>query len=329
MGEALLTIYEKERFFQKTKKLLDPIQKTKFYNFKETSSKSNKNAPNKKIARFKEVQYFWGFRRSFFQKNYGIHTLPGFKRIDLIFDRYEDISIKFLETKLRSKNQIVKNIIIFNDCKAFLTNAHNKLQLVQFLCTNAPKYAQVKEDCEMYICGGFDDTTKCFKLQGSSICEVLELQSNHLEADSRMFAHIFHAVRIQSAHIIIISADTDVFVLAVYFWKYLANIGCLGLWFDGSHTKKCFLGCHLAAESLGENICNILPASHAVSGCDTTSRFGSKMQWLKAASEDFVQTALMPLGILDLNNEQFKQSRNLFCISLCKCTNNKCKNKNE
>lgn len=257
---------------------------------------------------------FGDFAEAFFKKIMEFFTLPGVKRIDVIFDRYYDISIKFLETKLRSKNQIIKNIIISNhstniptDCKAFLTNAHNKLQLVRFLCANAPKYAQVKEDCEMYICGGFDDPTKCFKLQGSSICEVLELQSNHLEADSRMFVHIFHGARIQSAHIIIISADTDVFVLAVYFWKYLANIGCLGLWFNGSHTKKCFLGCHLAAESLGENICNILPALHAVSGCDTTSRFGSKMQWLKAASEDFVQTALMPLGNLDLNHEQYKQ----------------------
>ncbi|CAG9558496.1 unnamed protein product [Danaus chrysippus] len=242
-------------------------------------------------------------------------TLPGVKRIDVIFDRYDDISIKFLETKLRGKDQITQNIIISNhstnipaDCKAFLTNTHNKLKLVRFLCANVPKYAQVKEDCELYICGGFDDPTKCFKLQGSLICEILELQSNHSEADSRMFVHIFHAVRIQSAHIIIISADADVFGLAVYFWKYLENIGCLGLWFDGSHTKKCFLGCHLAAKSLSENICNILPALHDVSGCDTTSRFGSKMQWLNAASEDFSQTALMPLGNLDLNDEQFKRS---------------------
>ncbi|KAK9876110.1 hypothetical protein WA026_011226, partial [Henosepilachna vigintioctopunctata] len=169
-----------------------------------------------------EVLTFGDFAEVFFKKIMEFYALPGVKRIDLIFDRYDDISIKFLETKLRIQNQIIKNIIISNDstkiptdCKAFPTNAHNKLQLVRFLCANAPKYAQVKEDCEMYICGGFDDTTKCFKLQGSSICEVLELQSNHLEADSRMFAHIFHAVRIQSAHIIIISADTDVFVLAV------------------------------------------------------------------------------------------------------------------
>lgn len=103
-----------------------------------------------------------------------------------------------------------------------------------------------------------------------------------------MFYHIFQAVWIQSAHVIILSADTDVFILAFYYWKKLEKICCLGLWFDGSSTKKYLLGYHLATESLGESICNILPALHAVSGCDATNRFGSKEQCLKSATEDFV-----------------------------------------
>lgn len=104
------------------------------------------------------------------------------KRIDLIFDRYDDISIKFLESSFRSKSQIIKNIIISShptkipaDCKAFFSSTQNKLQLVRYHCTNAPKYAQVKKDGELYICGGFDDRTKCFKLQGSLFCKVLGL----------------------------------------------------------------------------------------------------------------------------------------------------------
>lgn len=60
------------------------------------------------------------------------------------------------------------------------------LQLVRFLCTAALRYAQVNEDCELYICGGFEDPTKCFKLQGSTFFEVSDLNSNHLEADSRI-----------------------------------------------------------------------------------------------------------------------------------------------
>lgn len=84
-----------------------------------------------------------------------------------------------------------------------------------------------------------------------------------------MFSHIFHAVKIQSV-------DTDVFILGIYFWNKLARLGCLGLWFEGSYKNKYIRGCHLAAESLGENISRILPALHALTGCDSTSRLGSK-----------------------------------------------------
>lgn len=57
-GETLLTTYENERFFQKTKKLSDPIQKTKFYNFKDTPSKSIKNTSNKKLQDVTDITIF-------------------------------------------------------------------------------------------------------------------------------------------------------------------------------------------------------------------------------------------------------------------------------
>ena len=109
-----------------------------------------------------------------------------------------------------------------------------------------------------------DDPTKCFKLYDSLFFEVPDLNSNHLEADSRIFCHIFDAVKIQAAHIIIISADTDVFILGIYFWNKLTHFDCLGLWFDSSDKKKFISGCHLAAQSLGKNICHILPAIHSL-----------------------------------------------------------------
>ena len=68
---------------------------------------------------------------------------------------------------------------------------------------------------------------KCFKLHGTLFFEASEINSNHLEADSRIFCHIFHAVKIQTAHITIISADKDVFILEIYFWNKLICLGCL------------------------------------------------------------------------------------------------------
>lgn len=86
---------------------------------------------------------FGDFAEAFFKKIMQFFTLPGVKRIDVIFDRYDDISIKFLESSLRSKGQIIKNIIISRhstnipaECKAFFSSTQNKLQLVRFLCIN-------------------------------------------------------------------------------------------------------------------------------------------------------------------------------------------------
>ena len=53
--------------------------------------------------------------------------------------------------------------------------------------------------------------------------EVPELNSNILEADSRMFSHIFHAVNIQLLIQLIISADTDVLILGINFWNKLTT----------------------------------------------------------------------------------------------------------
>lgn len=266
----------------------------------------------------KNFSTFGDFAQAFFNRIQNLFSQPNVKRVDIVFDRYDDISIKYLESTLRSKGQMMKNFIISNEhtkipanCNNFFSSTENKLQLVRFLCTAAPRYAQVNEDCELYICGGFEDPTKCFKLQGSSFFEVPDLNSNHLEADSRMFGHIFHAVKIKLGHIIIICADTDVFILGIYFWNKLARLGCLGLWFDGSYKKKFISGCHLAAQSLGENICGILPALHALSGCDSTSRFGSKKNALNAASLDFVQEALKHLGNPYLSVEQLKELENI------------------
>ena len=121
-----------------------------------------------------------------------------------------------------------------------------------------------------------------------------------------MFCHIFHAVKQHSADVIILSADTDVFILGIYFWNNLELLGCLGLWFEGSYKKKYISGCHLAAQSLGEKISRVLPALHSLSGCDSTSRLGSKKNSLKAASLDFVQNALRTLLHFFINNSAFQ-----------------------
>ena len=69
-----------------------------------------------------------------------------------------------MESTLRSKGKKIKNCIISNDntkiqsnCNNLFSKIENKLQLVQFLYTTAPRYAKINEDCELYVCREFDD----------------------------------------------------------------------------------------------------------------------------------------------------------------------------
>lgn len=45
---------------------------------------------------------------------------------------------------------------------------------------------------------------------------------------------------ITSAHVFVLSDDTDVLILIIYYFKELAIIGLLTMWFDGSYKKKHF-----------------------------------------------------------------------------------------
>ena len=55
-------------------------------------------------------------------------------------------------------------------------------------------------------------------------------------------------------------------------------------------------------------LCRVLPALHSLTGCDSTSRLGSKKKnCLKAASFDFVQKALRHLGNPYLSVEQLSE----------------------
>lgn len=97
--------------------------------------------------------------------------------LDLYVTQYwngDDISIKFVESKLRSKAQNPTQVIITSPSTKVLQTATvfvstvNKLQLVKFLCKHASTYTTVNENSEIDICRGFDDTTKCFKFQDFS-----------------------------------------------------------------------------------------------------------------------------------------------------------------
>lgn len=268
------------------------------------------------LINLKNFSTFGDFAAAFYNNINGIFSYSSVIQVHVVFDRYDEISIKFLESQMRSQASTCAKVKILGpdtkiskDIKNFFALTENKLQLVKFLCTNFSSYVRVPKDKEFFISGGFTDPTQCFKFCDTKSTQVPELKSNHLEADTRLFAHTFHAMKkISNLNIVIQATDTDIFILGIHFWYSLKALSCKALWFNMVSKQSRILGCHTAAESLGIQICKILPSLHAITGCDTTSRLGSKKKALQFASSPLVQEAFMDIG----------ESSKIECINLQK-----------
>ncbi|KAJ8672324.1 hypothetical protein QAD02_003583 [Eretmocerus hayati] len=181
------------------------------------------------------------------------------------------------------------------DIKKLLLNLNNKFQQVKFLCYNAFKFVKWEARQQLIISGGFENVTKCYKIEGDRIFDVIDLQSNHLEADTRLSAHAFFDLK-PNSDIVIHSVDTDVFVLAIHFWPRFKAMGLSNLRFQSSNQKSRTLACHTSAEFLTPDVCEILPGLHSLTGCDTVSKVGTKKRGLDLLSHEEFRIALTPLG---------------------------------
>ena len=133
----------------------------------------------------------------------------------------------------------------------------------------------------MFLAGVFEnpEVVKRFSCDGLSNCT--DFYSTQEKADTRMILHSVYAdsnifSNDRKGRIIIKSSDTDVLVLCVHYFPKLENTE--EMWFQTGSVSNLkdgrrFLPVHDICSSLEPSICNLLPATHALTGCDTTSSF--------------------------------------------------------
>ena len=143
------------------------------------------------------------------------------------------------------------------------------------------------KDCKPVYLGGshLTDLTACMKLvQGNEGYERL-LKCDHEEADDRIMFHVNHAVTVDKfRRVIVASADTDVFICLVYHFIQWVHFGMKQLWVlcgNGSSTRA--IPVHDVVSGIDYSVAESLPAIHALSGCDSTSKIGTKKSALKTA----------------------------------------------
>ncbi|KAG1696934.1 Alpha-N-acetylgalactosaminidase [Nymphon striatum] len=195
-------------------------------------------------------------------------------RIDLIFDSYIDKSIKDSE---RGRRQTVAPI------ELNMINQETPLpvEMERSHCKNVQIVAS-------HVFG--EQTILCLSAHNNCSTEVPELCLDIEEADARIIPHVLHAVQHGMRRIVVLSSDTDVSILLIYYWATFLSNGLQELWVKagvGDSTR--FIPIHTLASRLGSALCHVLPAVHMLTGCDYTSKVGTKQAALNNHPETYLK----------------------------------------
>ena len=145
------------------------------------------------------------------------------ERIDVVFDTYRAISIKNAERIKRSSGSIkfksIKKDHPVKQWSNFLLVGENKTEMIDFLVNEWKDNKYFEGDAA----GPFYATSKshCYKLTNGSKLLVDELTTTQEEADTRLFLHAAHGLRLGREKFIIHSPDTDVFVMSLPYSHHL------------------------------------------------------------------------------------------------------------
>ena len=143
------------------------------------------------------------------------------------------------------------------------------------------------------------------------------LECTHERAEDRIFFQSNHTVKIGNyGSVVIASPDSDIFVSALHHFRKLMYFDLDELWFaSGRGNSRTFFPIHGLANDLDSDIVEVLPAIHALAGCDTASKVGSKSRAVRKGADCY---HLLHAFTRDaLNNETIANSETflLKCIT--------------
>ena len=221
------------------------------------------------------------------------------KRLDVVFDTYNELSIKNIERKLRGEetNHQLRNISstqIVRQWRDFLKGIGNKTSLISFVVNEwkKDKCRQRLEDKILYTNVG--DT--CYKITYHRSDDAPSLLCKQEEADGRLLFHAANAALDGYSSVLICSEDTDVFIMCV---SFSTDISVPLFIKSGTRTRTKVINVSKVASSLGADVGKAVIGMHAFTGCDTVSALAGrgKAQALKLIkSNKEIQETFAQLG---------------------------------
>ena len=194
-----------------------------------------------------------------------------FPRIDVLFDRYYEHSIKSGTRKRRGKGLMpIRRPIESRDVplpakwENFIAHEENKADLANFLSQQLILRAPSKKT--IITAGGFNNEEQVES--SNTNIDINGLEAKHEEADTRA---VLHCIKSKSTAIVVSSRDTDILVLLVANFHLMS---CQQLWMKaGTARKRKYIPVHdiVAKLQMKSQVLQLLPAFHALTGSDSTS----------------------------------------------------------
>ena len=202
-----------------------------------------------------------------------IHAL----RIDLIWDQYEENSLKSQTREKRANGSTLRRKVemstpIPSKWHDFLKIDTNKTELFRLISETLTSTVTDKELVATIDNHVISNTTT--DTTGIAPC-------NHEEADTRIIVHLADVVRKGFSKVKIRTVDTDVVVLAIAAIPRLPEGTEVWLAF-GTGKDFRYIPAHMISTCLGPVKSVSLPVFHSFTGCDTVSHFakiGKKTAW--------------------------------------------------
>ena len=242
---------------------------------------------NIRKVRTKDLSSFGALFDAFTQMTSTISRMSG--RNHYFMDSYHEGSLKDSERQRRIKVRPIELASIQDstpipmDMNTFWSSSNNKLLLEKHLHGRLVKLALEDPSHVEVVVSQIQPSNDhpCIKVVQEQR-ELAHLRSDMDEADMRIIPHVMDAVSCGNRNVVVLSNDTDVIVLLLYYIDVFHLHGLKQLWVRagiGDSTR--FIPLHTLAARMSTPLSKVLPAIHSLTGCDTTSKMGTKTAALK------------------------------------------------
>ena len=172
--------------------------------------------------------------------------------------------------KVKMHTPITKNM------EYFWPLNENKTNLQVLMYDTIKQHASTNGNYTDIVLGSIQDNRMATKVIDKIVRNVPELNSPYEEADISLVLHAAEAAEAGAKRLVVLSADTDILVLMLYYWRELERKGINELWFPWFQAIGRYIPIHKLALKLGADFCKVIPAVHALTGCDYSSKAGTK-----------------------------------------------------